>query len=80
MQVDVYLRKRDAEAVCQAMEMNAVKVLAELFHASTSGMDPISLDWDLDDNKALLGHDINIIAAMKKLQELSQDYCKFWLG
>ena len=43
-----------------------MKGLAELFHASTLGFNPMSLDWDFDDNKALLGHDLESVAAIAK--------------
>ena len=78
MQVDIYLlRSSQAQAMCEAMEMRSILVLAELFKASTAGFDPLCLDWAKEQNAELLDNDEAAIMSMKALQHLSHDYCEF---
>ena len=76
MQVDIHLRSANPKVSCESMEMRSILVLAELFSASTSGFDPLSLDWTRAENVALLENDTEAIESFKALQTLTQDYCK----
>ena len=80
MQVDIYLRFTKAPVMCEAMEMRSILVLAELFKASTAGFDPLCLDWTKEQNAELVENDEAAIMSLKALQDLSQDYCEFWIS
>ena len=62
--------------VTVSMEMRSILVLAEIFPASTSGFDPLSLDWTRAENAALIGNDTEAIESFKALHNLTQDYCE----
>ena len=76
MQVDIHLRSANPKVSCESMEMRSILVLAELFSASTSGFDPLSLDWTRAENAALIENDTEAIESFKALQTLTQDYCE----
>ena len=76
MQVDIHLRSANPKVSCESMEMRSILVLAELFPASTSGFDPLSLDWMRAENAALIENDTEAIESFKALQNLTQDYCE----
>lgn len=76
MQVDIYLRSSKASVMCEAMEMRAILVLAELFKASTAGFDPLCLDWTKEQNAELVENDEAAIMSLKALQNLSHEYCE----
>ena len=76
MQVDIHLRSANPNVSCESMEMRSIFVLAELFTASASGFDPLSLDWTRAENTALVENDTEAIESFKSLQSLSQDYCE----
>ena len=76
LQVDIHLRSANAQLSCESMEMRSIYVLAELFLASTSSFDPLSLDWTRAENAALVENDGEAIESFKALQALTQDYCK----
>ena len=77
MQVDIHLRSTNAIVSCESMEMRSIFVLAELFSASTSGFDPLSLDWTRAENAALIENDVEAVKSFETLQALTQDYCEF---
>ena len=76
LQVDIHLRSTNAKVSCEAMEMRSIYVLTELFSASSSGFDPLSLDWTRAENASLVENDVEAIESFKALQALTQDYCK----
>ena len=76
MQVDIHLRSANPRVSCESMEMRSILVLAELFSATTSGFDPLSLDWTRAENAALIDNDTEAIESFKALQNLTQDYCE----
>ena len=76
MQVDIHLRSANPKVSCESMEMRSILVLAELFSATTSGFDPLSLDWTRAENAALIENDTEAIESFKALQNLTQDYCE----
>jgi hypothetical protein len=79
LQVDIFLdtkNEQKSEEGCQAMQINGLYILVELFLVRTSGFNPLILDWDLAENKLLLEGDQGRIEAIQDLQLLSQSYCK----
>jgi hypothetical protein len=79
LQVDIFLdtkNEQKSEEGCQAMQINGLYILVELFLVRTSGFNPLILDWDLAENKLLLDGDQGRIEAIQDLQLLSQSYCK----
>lgn len=79
LQVDIYVHANDEhrfEEGCQAMQMNGIYVVVELFLAGTNRFSPLILDWDLAENKELLEGDAELIRAVHGLQLLSQSYCE----
>jgi hypothetical protein len=78
MQVDFFVNNSTATAkmLCEAMETNAVYVLAELFKASTAGFDPLSMDWDSEEAIKLVDNEIGVSRCLRELQSLCQEYCK----
>ena len=76
MQVDIHLRSANPTVSCESMEMRSILVLAELCSATTSGFDPLSLDWTRAENAALIENDTEAIESFKALQDLTQDYCE----
>ena len=76
MQVDIHLRSTDPLVSCSSMEMRSILVLAELFSATTSGFDPLGLDWTRAENAALIENDTEAVGSLKALQSLTQDYCE----
>lgn len=80
LQVDIHLGSSKAPAMCEAMEMRSIFVLAELFKASTAGFDPLWLDWTKEQNAELVENEEVAIMSLKALQDLSQDYCESWIS
>ena len=78
MQVDIHLRSSKVSVMCEAMEMRAILILAELFKAGTAGFDPLCLDWTKEQNAELVENDEAAIMSLKALQDLSHDYCESW--
>lgn len=63
--------------MCKAMKKNSILPLAELFSASTAGFRPLDLNWELEENVALVNNNHQIIETLQSLQTLSQEYSKF---
>lgn len=80
LQVDIFLRadnEKEAEKGCERMQMNGIHVLTELFLADTVAFSPLVLDWELQENWNLVGNDNICVKALRDLQTLSQNYCRF---
>ena len=77
LQVDIHLRSSEPSLLCESMEKRSVLVLAEAFKQSTGGLNPLILDWEKQENWALIENDTIIVEAFQNLQALSQDYCEY---
>jgi hypothetical protein len=76
LQVDIFLHADNREKgnkSCDAMQVNGIYVLTELFLASAAGFNPLILDWDLEQNQQLLGNNIISIEALKKTADAKSD-------
>ena len=74
LQVNVYLRCLDAEAICLSTETAAIQTLAHLFAAHTRNFNPLWLDWSEDETLFLVNSDQNMGIALENIQLLSQEY------
>ncbi len=77
MQVDIYLRSERADLDCQEMDESAILMVTEIYKASTAGFNPLSLDWDEEENAMLVAGNFNTVETLRNLQCLSQEYCEF---
>ena len=67
MQVNVHVRHPSdkGSSMCEAIKMNSVLPLKDLFSASTAGFHPLDLDWDLAKNAALVDKTIRSLTRCK---------------
>lgn len=66
-----------ASSICEAMKLSSILPLAQLFSASTAGFHPLDLDWEVEENAALVDNDHQTIDSLRSLQALSQEYSTY---
>ena len=75
MQVDIHLQSPKAKSICKSMEDTAILMLTEIAWSNTAGFNPLSLDWEVAKNAALVDNDKRAVDTLRGLQEVRQDYC-----
>ena len=53
---------------------NTISYLAQVLYASTGGVNPLWMDWTLEDNHALLDNDMDALFLMRNLQRIARTY------
>ncbi|CAH0021706.1 unnamed protein product [Clonostachys rhizophaga] len=74
LQVDMYINGTNPDADVNAMEGGVIKPLVGLFQESTSGLNPLLIDWSKEQNVDFLRGYPVIQYALADLHELTLDY------